>query len=335
MIYYRNTAFTLPRLRAAVRAVVNAPMARGLHPIRINGASELGSTQGWRSIVPQMLIDEAILLRKAFIPHSSTRKRFQYGPFTLECDGSHHLSEILESLPNFGRNLADVVNALEIPEPRVIDVGANIGNTAIMLARFVPGVKVLCIEGDVHFMSDLATNTAQISGVTIVEAVLSDRNERVSGEFVVEHGTAHVALGKGHVLELRTLDNVLTAYPTFSYPAVIKIDTDGFDPAILRGARGVLTTSKPVVFYEWHPDCYAAAGEDDTSHADFLMGLGYDGFVFFTNRGEPLLHVRRPGNDILKSLARFSRARRSVDNCHFDVAAFPTEHLDAWQRLGS
>jgi FkbM family methyltransferase len=183
-------------------------------------------------------------------------------------------------------------------------------------------------------MSDLQCNTAQIRGVMIAEAILSDRSGQVRGALVTEHGTAHIALGEGNdVLQVQTLDDLLTAYPAFSCPDVIKIDTDGFESAILRGAKDVLTSSKPVVFYEWHPDYYAAAGENDVSHADFLMELGYDGFMIFTNRGELLLHVRRPGHDILESLARFSRARRRMDNWHFDVAAFPRERFNAWERL--
>jgi len=105
-------------------------------------------------------------------------------------------------------------------------------------------------------------------------------------------------------------------------PANIKIDTDGFEPAILRGAKGVLSTARPVVFYEWHPDFYSMAGENDTSHADLLMDLGYDGFMFFSNAGELLMRVRRPAKDVLESLARFSRARRHIDDWQ---QRFPTE----------
>ena len=53
--------------------------------------------------------------------------------------------------------------------------------------------------------------------------------------------------------------------------------------------------------------------------------------MIFTNTGELLLRVRRPGHDILESLARFSRARRHIDDWHFDVAVFPTERLSAWR----
>ena len=289
-----------------------------------------------KRMLPPIVIDAGRWVLKLCIsPQASpARIKFQYGQFFLECDSSHHLQQILNAVPNFGRNLADVVNALEAKEPHVIDVGANIGDTAILLARFAPGAKVLCIEGDSRFMSYLKCNTAQISGVTIAEAILSDRNAQVKGEFVTEKGTAHVVLDEGGaLLQVQTLDDLLTAYPEFSCPDVIKIDTDGFEPAILRGAKNVLASSKPVVFYEWHPNCYNMAGEDNISHADFLMNLGYDGFTIFTNRGELLLHVRRPGHDILESLTQFSHARRRVDNGHFDVAAFPTERLSAWGRL--
>ena len=41
-----------------------------------------------------------------------------------------------------------------------------------------------------------------------------------------------------------------------------------------------------------------------------------------------LQHVRWPTHDILESLAAFSRARRRIDNWHFDIAAFPTKRLN-------
>jgi FkbM family methyltransferase len=287
-----------------------------------------------RRVLPPIVIDAGRWLQQSRTRTSATRVRFQYGQFSLQCDSSHHLPKILKILPNFGRNLADVVGALEAQQPRVIDVGANIGDTAILLARFAPGAKVLCIEGDPRFMSDLNCNTTQINGVTIVQAILSDRNAQMRGKFITKDGTAHVVLDEGSdLLQVQTLDDLLTAYPEFSCPDVIKIDTDGFEPAILRGAKNVLASSKPVVFYEWHPDFYNMAGEDNTSHADFLAGLGYDGFMIFTNAGELLLRVRRPDHDVLESLARFSRARRRIDDWHFDVAAFPTERLNAWERL--
>jgi len=90
-----------------------------------------------KRVLPPIVIDLGRGLLKPYIspPASPARIRFQYGQFFLECDYSHHLPQVLNALPNFGRNLADVVDALEAKEPHVIDVGANIGDTAILLAR--------------------------------------------------------------------------------------------------------------------------------------------------------------------------------------------------------
>src|SRR6185295_12955524 len=80
------------------------------------------------------------------------RVRLQWGRFTLECDATHHLPTILAALADFGRPLTAVVTAFDVPEPCVIDIGANTGDTALLLARFAPRSLVLCIEGDPKFI---------------------------------------------------------------------------------------------------------------------------------------------------------------------------------------
>jgi FkbM family methyltransferase len=265
---------------------------------------------------------------------ASERTTFKYGDYVLQCDSSHHLPRILELWPDFGRNLADIVLALQVHEPRVIDVGANIGDTALLLARFAAGARVLCIEGDSQFIADLKVNTAQITGVTLVQAILSDHSFETRGKFVVTHGTAHLQIdAAGDAIRMVALDDLLKDNAEFSTPDLIKVDTDGFDVPILRGGKGVLMSSRPVVFYEWHPPSYGMVGENDTNHADFLMSLGYHHFIIYTNKGEPLLMVEGPKRDIWESLGQFSRGRQPIDDWHYDIAAFPSERLKVWIRL--
>jgi FkbM family methyltransferase len=286
-----------------------------------------------RWILPPVVVAGVRWLSRGKVEETG-RMKFKYGDFVLQCDSSHHLPTILSELPDFGRNLADIVLTMEVREPRVIDVGANIGDTAVLLARFAPGAKVLCVEGDPHFMPDLRVNTSQITGVVLAEAILSDRTFEGRGKFVVTQGTAHLELdANGETIRMVTLDDLVKEYVEFSSPHVIKVDTDGFDPAILRGAKNLLISSRPVVFYEWHPHSYGIAGENDTNHSDFLMSLGYRRFIIYTNKGEPLLITESPGRDIWESLGQFSRGRLSVDGWHYDIAAFPDERKDVWRRL--
>jgi FkbM family methyltransferase len=284
-------------------------------------------------ILPPLLLAGVRWARNAYV-EKPTQIKFKYGDFVVQCDPSHHLPNILAYLPDFGRNLSDIVLSLNVREPRVIDVGANIGDTALLLARFAPGARILCIEGDPRFIPDLQINTSQITGVTLAQAILSDRSVHARGEFVVTGGTARLVLDEtSDPIRMKTLDDLLEDFPDFSNPHVIKIDTDGFDPAILRGAKHLLTSARPIVLYEWDSYSYRAAGENDTSHADFLMGLGYDRFIIYTNRGEALLVLEEPTHDVWESLGQFSRGRRSVDGWHYDIAAFPSEYQDAWRRL--
>ena len=137
----------------------------------------------------------------------------------MECDASHDLPRILAMLPDYGRNVADVVLALGVEQPIVIDVGANIGDTALVLARFAPGAKVLCVEGDARFMPVLKSNTSQISGVTIAQAVLSDRGSSVRGRFEEHGGTAHLIVDDAGVsFQAQSLDDLLTGYPAVRPP---------------------------------------------------------------------------------------------------------------------
>ena len=43
---------------------------------------------------------------------------FRCGEFFIECDSSHHLPRILVDLPDFGRNLTDIVPALKVHRSR-------------------------------------------------------------------------------------------------------------------------------------------------------------------------------------------------------------------------
>ena len=79
-------------------------------------------------------------------------------------------------------------------------------------------------------------------------------------------------------LMILSADDLLTAYPEFSYPDVLKIDTDGFEPAILRGAKSAIGIFPTRSFLRMAPDFYHRAGENNTGHADLLMELGYEGF---------------------------------------------------------
>jgi FkbM family methyltransferase len=87
-------------------------------------------------------------------------------------------------------------------------------------------------------------------------------------------------------LEMTTLDAECERLGVF--PDVVKVDVEGHELEVLRGARGLLARKKPVLFLELHLDLLEKAGERPAEVVELLVRHGYR---FETSLGRPL----RPG----------------------------------------
>ena len=101
----------------------------------------------------------------------------------------------------------------------------------------------------------------------------------------------------------------------------------------MRGARGVLASARPVVFYEWDPYSYGLAGEDDVSHAEFLMELGFERFLIFDNRGDFSSTFGGPDARSGRALHIFLVDGRRLTGWYYDIAAFTEEHQAVCESL--
>ena len=71
---------------------------------------------------------------------------------TLRLPWSHRLPEYTRNFPTYGQNLVAVAAALateRVPPLRVLDVGANVGDSALQILQ-ATDCRILCVEGDEH-----------------------------------------------------------------------------------------------------------------------------------------------------------------------------------------
>jgi FkbM family methyltransferase len=169
---------------------------------------------------------------------------------------------------------------------KLIDVGANVGDTTALVAASVPG-SFLCLEGDARYMQLLEENATYLanrfSSTVAVENVLLDESARRSNlKFTHAYGTSSAVElpdgeASGAIVESVTLDRLIEEkHPAFHDANVLKIDTDGYDFKVLRGAKHLLTEAKPVLFFEYSPSCLVDAKEDLFSIFPYLIELGYE-----------------------------------------------------------
>jgi FkbM family methyltransferase len=234
---------------------------------------------------------------------------------------SHDLPLYKTSLPNYSTNIARIAAAVarKYPTLSVVDIGANVGDTLLLL-REKTRCPVLCIDGDARFFPYLQRNSAALEGVELVQAFVGDRKGVIAATVTAKDGSSHIAEGSSGTaaIELRRLNDILDEHPQFAQTKLIKIDTDGYDCRILRSELGLLGRLRPVLLFEYDPYYLSRAGDDGFSIFEDLRSIGYRTFMFYENTGEYLLTADAADDRLLEDMHHFFsgwRGRRYCDIC--------------------
>lgn len=195
----------------------------------------------------------------------------------------------------------------------VIDVGAAVGDTALLLLDRCGGAirQLDCVEGDENFTQMLRENLTD-SRVFTHQALLSDTAGPIPGLVRSQHEGTASAHGDDRVMAT-TLDVLFND----ASPDVIKVDTDGYDGRILAGANDLLQRSHPAVLFEWHPSLCELVGTDPLQAFNVLRNTGYNRFVFFTKFGQ-FSHF---GSEHIDKLMRLCLTSTTLSDWHYDVVA--------------
>lgn len=134
------------------------------------------------------------------------------------------------------------------PGDTVIDVGANVGDFALLAAQ--SGAKVLCLDGDPVVVACLNKNIAAYPDITSDCAILW--KEACALTFYSAPGKADSSIflppGEGvaaFTAQAQTLDAVAARHGLGEI-ALFKMDAEGAEPEVLQGATQVLARTRHV-----------------------------------------------------------------------------------------
>jgi FkbM family methyltransferase len=222
----------------------------------------------------------------------------------------HELVRYRRYWQGYGENLGTIARHVlaKYPTMSAVDVGANVGDSAVQLRRGAP-VPVLCVEGDARFAELLRHNLRGVDDAEIEEAFIGPDRGDVRVERRSAGGTSWlVAAGDaGEDVRFVTLGSLLASHPRFARPALIKIDTDGFDCDIVRAERDLLADLRTVVFFEYSPHMYA---DRDGAFEVFsvLRAAGYTQILAYLSHGEYLAAASLGDERLLADLHSFATA---------------------------
>lgn len=187
----------------------------------------------------------------------------------------------------------------------VIDVGANVGFFALRFARWVGNDgKVIAIEPeDRNYVSltEAIEREGLSSRVDTVKAVAA----ATPGEIFLEINPLHPAdhkisrNGTGLPVNAVTLDELVPG-KTNLRPALVKIDVQGAEMLVLKGAEGILKIAGPALFIELHELGLNRFGTSVSAILDHLSERGYQ--AYWLMRAGP--HAKASPAEIHAKVAR-------------------------------
>ncbi len=166
-----------------------------------------------------------------------------------------------------------------------IDVGANIGDT-VAAFRMVEGDRFLAIEPNPGFRHYLEANWGDDASVVILDVLCGSERASVKVEIEEGRGTAtlrHVTAGV--LVEQRSLDDMLTEYPDFAAPDILKIDTDGHDFEVIAGACTLIESHRPAVLFECDVFGRETYVDDALATLARFREADYEQFLLYDNFG--------------------------------------------------
>jgi FkbM family methyltransferase len=204
----------------------------------------------------------------------------------------------------------------------IIDAGAAIGDTVLLLKSNCPGMveKFYCIDGDNEFFHYLRDNMKPFPEVECIKAMLSDNDESVS-ELIRIHGGTASAQGSAQV-SASSIDSILRE-KNIRHVDLLKIDVDGYDGKVLSGATNLLIDFQPTVIFEWHPKLLKGTGNDALAPFRKLTDAGYNRFIWFTKYGDFSHFTMGVDEKYLNQFAAICLKSSWDSDLHYDIVALP------------
>ena len=166
--------------------------------------------------------------------------------------------------------------SLLYPGATAIDVGANIGFVSAIMSSLVGEAgRVVALEPSSRTYDKLL-NTLSVNDLkNVIPLKMGCGRVRTSlslHDVTGSSGNASI-LGEGPILDTISvvpLDDISEVWET--HVALIKIDTEGFEPEVLEGGRRLISEFRPIIYLEMGGDY----PESTRRSLEVLKELGYD-----------------------------------------------------------
>ena len=180
----------------------------------------------------------------------------------------------------YDRPLQQLIRRYIEPDTLVLDIGAALGLWTVPLATFARSVNSEVWAFEPHPANlrwlELSVERNACTNVSICPVALGDSDGvvRMDAGEGLDGGNVAVVLDRdapGIEVDSRRLDDV----PRPKRVSFIKIDVEGFELAVLRGASALIAADRPTILGEFEPHWLEARNEALNPWLEKMRDLGY------------------------------------------------------------
>ena len=253
------------------------------------------------------------------------------GRFEISMPGNNPQVSLYKYSPASNEQLGKLARIVERKYPgcSVIDVGANVGDT-IAVIRNQTEVPIIAIEGDDFSYSFLKKNATQFQNIKLFQQYLGEKKEHLNVN-IEKDGWNNTIIPNdsgSKKLEIKTLDELLSENNLQGINIkLLKVDTEGFDTIILRGALQTIQKHKPVLYFEYNGENMRAINENGLNTLVGFKQMGYENIHVYDCIDNQIMVTTLDNFDALQQLHNYAHRKRSMIP-YFDICIFHKDDGD-------
>jgi FkbM family methyltransferase len=183
----------------------------------------------------------------------------------------------------------------------VLDIGAHAGIYSLVASRRVgANGKIIAVEASPTTVSVLRRHLQfnDCKNIEIIAAAAGDKSDMIEFSYYPDplaadafaNSIAYAISELRARIRMTTIDEICKDLS----PGLVKIDVEGAEHLVLKGARRTLEAHKPVVLVAIHPDAMTALGGTPRELVEYMHKMGYsacslDGRETFEPRFEEIV----------------------------------------------
>lgn len=252
------------------------------------------------------------------------------GAYTLVVPENHLLAKLKQPYRDMCVGIAAKYLGLKYPNATMVDIGANVGDTAALMATHARS-KLILVEASEYFLGFLRRNVSAFKNEVVVKQVLVSDGSLVSGHFHHWAGTASFVQEEQGSLKLQSerLQDLADENTCF-----VKTDTDGYDFGILMDSLNWLAAVHPAILFENQIRSVEELERANQLYLE-LQKIGYRWFIVWDDPGFHILSTS--SFEALADLNRYllkisqSEGRKSISN--YDVLCLHYKDEDVFASI--